>query len=946
MPLSLVTQDIVELATHLLKRKPNDETWSLCELKLSTEECEGLWSWLIESGSINAQCWLRRPYGKPFGQRIAFGLVLMVAETEWLRREARGVRGLWTKLYAKFGQHGELGSLFLSSGQPTAEHRHLLEETANRFGLLNIFGQEGHQNWYVSLYLQIAFTYHDFKERLPEWLAGWRTLAINILLDPKSGNSGFSLLWNALSAYRRNNVSIGQVRGIVENSPWVLPEWRDEILVCALKRRDLSERTHDDEDLEDDLYLQFLSEPLLIWNPQADPYFTCELINLTAQGLTAGHYCVWIGSREVGRIIRQADGGYTQADAGEIHIPIARASDIARIEAPSGESVASQEIRFWPSEDEINLYDARGRLMQDAQSGTTRISLENCLLLHPDDLQAAHTVSRFCSPISGYRLSECIPANGTSLILQLDGDDYWTIQRTHHASNLFAEAITWVRLEEVLQPHIRQIRIQPKTGFKVLQVRHGVDHILMEEKGGQFVSSSVIEIQPYESVHGCSMMVRVQSPHGLKRWIKTRQELDLSGNFWLTSSGVVPFDSNKSLNCHLAETTQFLFKLPEISGNNDQAKAAYAEFCLLEGSHFVRRLQAAPISLSGLDGFGAPLHIVKGPYHAVDPAHPVSVEVNDCGLIRAVTKDETLPGFSVVMTRPLQLTVDHKLKGVTHGGDWVELMWTEDSDRPAELLVTGWEIDQFAAILLTYNNIRIGAYWCFAAWSEQLLNDVQKAAHWAYILRHGKAPILARLHKKRVREFARKHAEEVLPVWESLTAKPLPGIPLKPLNHDDAWKRAMRQFWGVHRIQLDGPTADAILCNLSGCNDPCSAWEESLAACASRISSPFLFKAVLDAWLREFQYQIPRRPSRHTICQKIAGNLLSPFVNFDAAVESCAQQIRVNDFFLLAALRDGTQLMHLQQTQKNNLKVLLNHNQFSKLLTHQLTLTSSWPTNN
>lgn len=891
---------------------------------------------------------MARRFSREMSPRMAFGLVLMCAETEWLRRHARGSRGLWVGLWKQFGQRGDLERLFHSNGQPTSEHRRLLEETAEYHKLLHIFGIEGHQNWYVSLYLQFGFTYQDFKERLPEWLSGWGTLAIQTLQQEAQEASGFGLAWQALRAFRKNNCTRQQAEMFLRQSPWILSGWVEELLDHARKRIELGDRTHTEDWEEDELDSRFLSQPKLVWDEVEYPFFAVEFINLAQQELNEEHYTLWIDQKEAGRLIRQEDGSYRPASDDPIKLDFSKSRRLASLEAPSGINAANQELKFWNSSEEVNLFKLDGTLVEEPGELKDKQTSPEYWVFYPDDLTPFPEPKSICQPTPGYRLSRCGVSDERRLVLRLEGDDYWELQLGNKRDDEWDGGILYVRLEPFLKDNIRQIVIKVREGFSVTQVRR-MGKVLDCEVStpGHFKVPMPFEIAPQECVQGSSLSIRLVSPQGRGRWVLRREAVEVNGNFWIVGEGIIRFDPEKSLNCHDAEHTQFFLRLPGDQQEGKDDRELYWRHCLMEGTHSVRRLRPKAFNIGKLDGYGAPLFVLEGPYNATRRGEPVSCEVNDTGLIRRGKQAED-GCIEIGLTKEIKLEADHAFLGINCEGECTSLSWAQDDpESPWNVRIPNTQLENLAAIILTFRGVRIGSYWNGFTWSGGLKSATDKTAKkWAYLLRHGKAPILARYHKATVRQFAQDFLEEVGPVWEIERAEPLESLPLMPLQDEEAWKRAMTQIWGVRVVRTNSFQADQIICQLCDEEDPCENWTDCLAEVSRRISSPFLYKGILDSWLHEFVTELKGRPGRIAATHKIADNILGEFVSHHQALDACAERLRVHTGFLSAMLAKVGDLRQLNQLEKNNLKVLLNDPRFSAIVSHKLTLAAPWPINN
>lgn len=170
--------------------------------------------------------------------------------------------------------------LFHTSGQARAEVKTLIERTCRQLHLRHIFGQDGTQEWFGSIYLQFGFTQRGFAKMLPEWLMGYNqpnTIA-RLLDNPELKSESFRKMWEALLSVRRGNAVEAVTRRIISESPWVLPEWADELLLAAKKKPHLSPASYRSSSGEaGEAPRSFLSEPRLVVGSQlADAQWQIE----------------------------------------------------------------------------------------------------------------------------------------------------------------------------------------------------------------------------------------------------------------------------------------------------------------------------------------------------------------------------------------------------------------------------------------------------------------------------------------------------------------------------------------------------------------------------------------------------------------------------------------------------------------------------------------------
>ncbi len=171
-------------------------------------------------------------------QRPEFGLRFLLAVVYVARRQASEGQ-IWPAVRDGFQLSASNADLmFLGNGHPRPELKALLEKCCRHYRLRHIFGDEGAQEWFGTIYLQFGFTRRGFSKMLPEWLMGYsqpKTIS-RLLEDPRLQSESFGKLWDVLLSFRRGNVTENQARSVVTDSPWILPEWTEELLLAAKKK--------------------------------------------------------------------------------------------------------------------------------------------------------------------------------------------------------------------------------------------------------------------------------------------------------------------------------------------------------------------------------------------------------------------------------------------------------------------------------------------------------------------------------------------------------------------------------------------------------------------------------------------------------------------------------------------------------------------------------------
>jgi len=364
----------------VLDRLPSPR--STAELGLGPEDVEWLRVW---AGGMSAAAarWSgdRRLLGDLQATRQqAFGLVFLVLAAETARRDAAEGH-VWGPVRRRLSSPA--GSTLFSQGQPKQALKDALESACRRWQLRHVFGQEGLQAWYASVYLQFGFTERTIESRLPARLANAEALptAVHHLLhDRRLRSDTFASLWNTLIGVRRRNVSELGARQVLAGSPWILQDWTDALLEAAVARMELTPSGFSGEDVAPSLF----TVPRLEWLGDL-PRFSAELVNLAdvAGELQPGAYRLQAGDVTV---------EFTIDDLGTPHglrpvtLPLWPARLTARVERHQGEDswdpVAGEELVLWEPSDEVAAFREDGFPL-DAWSSTLHPNQPYTLVLAP-----------------------------------------------------------------------------------------------------------------------------------------------------------------------------------------------------------------------------------------------------------------------------------------------------------------------------------------------------------------------------------------------------------------------------------------------------------------------------------------------------------------------------------------------------------------------------------
>ena len=301
---------------------------SLCELDMDEDDYQWICRWARLLSESRVRRWVEydhfrasqfRESGGALTYAESFGCMFLLLASEVARREAR--EGLvWPEVWPKFPASVR-SVLFDYQRQPKYSLKWAMEESAKKLNLRHVYGIEGIQEYYVSVYLQFGFTRNGI-DRIPHWLSGQVIPEAIQYLSGMRGDylrsASFVELWDTLKNLRRRNIPEAYARRILENSPWVNPCWADEIIEKATER---IVGVYGDEDDDDDQGpSEFLIFPRLEWDGVSEPHFSSTVFNLVSFDLAADRYTISSDDTTLARLYRSDLGSY-RTDPSDIRIP-------------------------------------------------------------------------------------------------------------------------------------------------------------------------------------------------------------------------------------------------------------------------------------------------------------------------------------------------------------------------------------------------------------------------------------------------------------------------------------------------------------------------------------------------------------------------------------------------------------------------------------------------
>ena len=397
---------------------------SLAEVRLSPAAVLSLDEWALRLSGVSA-AWsndTRSVNGSTFTRQQAFGLLFLAMACETARREATEGQ-VWTSVRRRLSAEAE-AELFVQ-GQPKQATKDAIESACRYWRLRHVFGQEGTQAWYTSIYLQFGFTRRTISSRLPARLARAESLptaVAHLLHDRNQASSSFVDLWDTLLGLRRRNITIARASHLLEQSSWVLPDWVPELLEAAVARLELDETAREGFDSEPSLF----SSPRLEWS-NGPPYFEVELVNLAEVigDLESGAYRVTADETALAEFT--IDGVGAPHGLRPLRFSPTPSRTTVSLERHHGGQdwtvVASEELTLWDPVDEVAVFREDGFGLD---AWAHHLSPEHGYrLLLSSGLELRPPAKRFAK-VEDYSVVHLEPDWPSELCVVLEGEEIWT----------------------------------------------------------------------------------------------------------------------------------------------------------------------------------------------------------------------------------------------------------------------------------------------------------------------------------------------------------------------------------------------------------------------------------------------------------------------------------------------------------------------------------------
>lgn len=832
---------------------------SLCEIQADEEDYQWLCNWASQLSPHRLRRWLenissRRIALQSGGLNLSYteaaGCLILLLASESARRKASEGQ-VWSAVRGQFAERA--GSVLFAQGQPRPILKDAMEATARKLDLRHVFGIEGTQNYYLSVYLQFGFTQKGM-ERLANWLAGQpSTQAVMYLMGDYGEllrSQSFVRLWDALRNYRRNNITEARARQTLADNPWVLPDWTDELLRQARRHQELGTAEQGQTGRGEQAPPQFLENPRLRWNWPTPPVFSSAVVNLADFDLMAERYQVKTGTTTLTTLVAADDGTYSSHPE-EVVLTSGSPEFAVSMVDDSGVSQASQLLELWDQNEDVELFDLQTGRRLDGYSAQRAPSKEYGLLASTDlEVEPSNLPFHEIGSGSNSKMLYLLPSSYEHLVrVTLSGEEIWnsSMDGSTHPKPPEPDWAMAVTTEILPTSRIRldryegsSVRISGlESNAELLYVRLGgrpLDFCL-GENGDYFTEGFDItrEVTSWNSL----ALPQIKFKLGLRRGrepatVERTNVPNVSGVLRASDDGWQVVNREDKLTVNEARQVPYKVLLPGAGQDADR-------LALLEGPIFLQRLWRHPRSLGQLGGYGAPLEL-RPPYNFTDFKMAVSAEVHDPGILERVLAGDNAK-IRLYLRHPVEPGPGHKIVLWDIGNPPVVLDVIENVEHRGD----EWDVSVLDSsfndgfIALAYDGARIGSWWpCRLDWSG--IGGSDAAMETAALLKWMHTPIVSREWLDGIRSFARRYPAQTLSAWLLDT-----GLP-DGLNQgvtEEQWRAAVRQVFSGWNP--DSESAWEIILALGGTSpdDPVS---EALQILLHL--DPLLMGRVARAWIR------------------------------------------------------------------------------------------------
>ena len=291
----------------------NSARWSIAESRLVPDDVEWLKTWAINLKPSQVAINLRYSSRSP-----RFGLLFLALAAEVCRRETNE-SDVWSQIRRIEWAEDVWDILFNKQGVPKPPLYQAIESACQVYSLRNTIG-ENSKHWFSTIKLQFGLTRSGLTEQFGKWLYfdTLPTVAQWLWKDEQNGSASFAKLIETLMGYQENAVDEIDLREFLATSPWILPEWVEEVVIAAKSKpagarpqMDASSIREQSEREGGTKLLGYLEEPILVWNSQREVEFTIAMRPELDALCSTDRYFVMVDDEHKALFIRQAENDFS-----------------------------------------------------------------------------------------------------------------------------------------------------------------------------------------------------------------------------------------------------------------------------------------------------------------------------------------------------------------------------------------------------------------------------------------------------------------------------------------------------------------------------------------------------------------------------------------------------------------------------------------------------------
>jgi DNA-directed RNA polymerase alpha subunit len=764
--------------------------WSLMEAGLTEADFRKLRTWSSTcSFDLNELSKTRRRCG---GLEIsgseAIALTFLACCCE-IARNSSSEGALWPSVNAAIGR-GLRKQIFASDGVPKPRIRAATESICAKLNIRSVFGREGEQSWYSSVFLQFGMTRSGWK-RIPLWLSGHvPPTSIEYLLRDGSAvrSQSFAAFWQTLQKYRWQEISREKARRSLEQSTWVIEPEIDEILAAAASHPEISRSEGETRSVELVDGDRLIGEPLLRWLDE--PRFELP-VNGRCRWLTAIRYALVLNSVRRIPLTRQGEEYRLDVPGGKVLVELKE--PVVTVDLQRSQTSCVQEpfsITLAPEEYGFAFYDQSGRILAvgeerfDADSAYLLLCRSSLSVTNEPEEALQRRVFGGDWTLRSYR-------NGVppELEIRSEGKIIWTKPTFTPAS-----ARSTQRLKSSCPGgewgQAVAFTVHPSDDSVPKHLLLNGSRIPLEETPGGNFKGTVILSPDVDYAHRTAI-VECEWNGRLRRLPADLAMGPITGVAIETEQGWKPFRAGSGIDTEYLRTHKIMTRLP---GNFDGAPRATEEWAWMEGEHFCRRPRSTAMTIGeSLYAVGEPLRLAVGPYNRPLEGAVVAQSVIHSGVVQAL--ESFSGGCQIQLRYALDLGADY--------GIWV---WYEGQAKPELVPRANWiQEDDLClvelqgatepiALAVSFEGVWLGARTGRKSWKGygelvETSTDWKTTACW---LRWWRAPLLHEDIKNSVQQRVAMARVTTIEAWTC--PNDLEDGGRFSEGHEAAWNSVVRHF--------------------------------------------------------------------------------------------------------------------------------------------------------